>query len=99
MSLEETFWSSLEFIIREFILFLNASLIHQQEPRISFTAADAAGTLWQAMALLISDIKALKLCPAKSLELLPGSFSAAIPNQNLINEGKLLMACISEHDF
>lgn len=51
------------------------------------------------MALLISDIKALKLCPAKSSGLLLGSFSAVIPNQNVINEGKLLMACISERDF
>jgi len=51
------------------------------------------------MALPISEIKALKLCPAKSSLLLLGNFSAVIPNQKTINEGKLLMAYINEQDF
>lgn len=51
------------------------------------------------MALLISEIQALKLCPAKSSVLLLGNFSAVIPNQKIINEGKLLTAYINEHDL
>lgn len=94
MFLGEIIWSSWEFI-----LFISASLIRQQESRIIFTTADAAGAFWQAMALLISEIQALKLCPAKSSVLLLGNFSAVIPNQKIINEGKLLTAYINEHDF
>lgn len=94
MFLGEIIWSSWEFI-----LFISASLIHRQESHIIFTAADAAGTRGPVMAQPISEIKALKLWPAKSSLLLLGNFSAVIPNQKIVNEGKLLTAHRDECDF
>lgn len=59
--------------------------VHQEDSRIIFMSADAAGTRLQVTALPTSEIMAWKLCPVKSSVLWLGNFSGDIPNQNIIN--------------
>lgn len=50
--------------------------------------ADEARTIWQVTALPISEIKALKLYPAKSSVILLSNFSAVILNKKKSHKGR-----------